>query len=326
MIVMKLTSFLLLLTALAAVAATEEQLNQRFTVESGGQLVVDVNFGSIDVVTHASAEVVVDVWRKITRKNKADEEEFLKDHPVTFSQDGNTVTVRCRRKGVGGWSWGGRSRMQGKYTITVPAQFDAQLKTSAGSIAVSDLAGEVKANTSGGGLRFAHLRGPLDGDTSGGGIHVTDCEGKLKIHTSGGGIDVRGGSGSLDGHTSGGSVVVKGFEGDARVGTSGGGLTIENVVGPVEGSTSGGSVSAVLPSPLPGNVKLSTSGGGVTVVVPAEAAFDLDASTSAGRVSSDLPVTVVGKVARDRLEGTVNGGGKSVVLRSSAGSIHLKKR
>jgi hypothetical protein len=38
-----------------------------------------------------------------------------------------------------------------------------------------------------------------------------------------------------------------------------------------------------------------------------------------------LPVTVVGKVARDRLKGTVNGGGKSVVLRSSAGSIHLKK-
>jgi hypothetical protein len=64
----------------------------------------------------------------------------------------------------------------------------------------------------------------------------------------------------------------------------------------------------------------------VTVVVPGDAAFDLDASTSAGRVSSDVPVTVVGKVARDRLKGTVNGGGKSLVLRSSAGSIHLKKR
>jgi len=322
---MKLTSTLFLISSLAAVAATEEQLNKRFTVEPGGQLVVDVDFGSIELTTHATGEVVVDVWRKVTRKNKADEEEFLRDHPVTFSQDGNTVTVRCRRKGVGGWSWGGRSRMEGKYTITVPAQFDAQLKTSAGSIAVSDLAGEVKANTSGGGLRFAHLRGPLDGGTSGGGIHVSDCGGNLKIHTSGGGIDVSGGSGSLDGHTSGGSVVVKGFEGDARVGTSGGGLTIENVIGPVEGSTSGGSVSAVLSSPLEGDVRLSSSAGEVTVVVPEDAAFDLDASTSAGRVSTDLPVTVVGKVERDHLKGTVNGGGESVVLRSSAGSIHLKK-
>ena len=322
---MKPTLVLLLISSLAALAATEEQLNKRFTVQPEGKLVVDVDFGSIDVATHETGEVVVDVWRKITRKNKADEEEFLQDHPVTFSQDGNTVTVRSHRKEGSQSSSSGRSRTEAKYTITVPAQFNAQLKTSGGGIAVSNLAGEVKANTSGGGLRFARLRGPLDGDTSGGGIHVTDCEGKLKIHTSGGGIDVRGGSGSLNGHTSGGSVTVKAFKGAADVGSSGGGLTIENVVGQVEGSTSGGSVSAVLPSPLPGDVSLSTSGGGVTVVVPADVAFDLDAWTSAGRVSSELPVTVVGKLERDRLKGTVNGGGKSVVLRSTAGSIRLKK-
>jgi DUF4097 and DUF4098 domain-containing protein YvlB len=76
---------------------------------------------------------------------------------------------------------------------------------------------------------------------------------------------------------------------------------------------------------LEGDVRLSTSGGGVTVVVSEHAAFSLDAATSAGRVTSDLPVTVIGKVERDRLKGTVNGGGKSVVLRSSAGSIRLKK-
>jgi DUF4097 and DUF4098 domain-containing protein YvlB len=322
---MKLTLFLLAFTTFAAVATTEETLNKRFTVQPEGRLVVDVDFASINLSTNGTGEVIVEVWRRITRRNKADEEKFLQDHPVTISHEDNTVTVHCRRKRAGSWSWGGRSRIEAKYTITVPADFNAQLKTSGGGIAVSNLAGEVKANTSGGGLRFAHLRGPLEGDTSGGGIHVTDCEGKLKIHTSGGGIEVSGGCGSLDGHTSGGSVTVKGFHGDAHFGTSGGGLTIENVIGKVEGSTSGGSVSAVLPAPLPGDVELSTSGGAVTVAVPAEAAFDLDASTSAGRVSSDLPVTVVGKVARDRLKGTVNGGGKSVVLRSSAGSIRLKK-
>ncbi len=322
---MKLTFFLLAFTACPAVAATEEQLNKRFTVQPEGRLVVDVDLGSIQVSTNGTGEVIVDVWRKITRRNKADEEKFLQDHPVTFSQKGNTATVRCRRKGAAGWSWGGRSRIEAEYAITVPADFNAQLKTSGGGIAVSNLAGEVKANTSGGGLRFAHLRGPLDGDTSGGGIHMTDCEGKLNIHTSGGGIDVSGGSGSLDGHTSGGSVTVKAFRGDAHVGTSGGGLTIENVLGQVAASTSGDSVSGVLPSPLSGDVKLSTSSGGVTVAVPADAAFDLDAATSAGRVSSDLPVTMMGKAARHHLEGTINGGGKSVILRSSAGSIRLKK-
>ena len=72
-------------------------------------------------------------------------------------------------------------------------------------------------------------------------------------------------------------------------------------------------------------VKLETSGGGVTVRVAENSAFDLDAATSGGGVSSDLPVTVVGKIAHDHLKGPVNGGGKPVVLRTSGGSIHVKK-
>ena len=100
---------------------------------------------------------------------------------------------------------------------------------------------------------------------------------------------------------------------------------MENVSGKVTGETSGGSISAVFASPGPNEVKLSTSGGGVTVRVPENAAFDLDASTSGGSVSSDLPVTVVGKVASSHIKGPVNGGGKPVVLRTSGGSIHVKK-
>jgi hypothetical protein len=45
MIAMKLTLFLLLFAALTAVAATEEQPNRNFSVQPGGKLVVDVDFG-----------------------------------------------------------------------------------------------------------------------------------------------------------------------------------------------------------------------------------------------------------------------------------------
>ena len=89
---MKLTLFLLPLTALAALAATEEQLNKHFTVQPEGKLVVDVDFGSIDVTTHATDEVVVDVWRKITRKNKADE--------VHTSGGGKSVVLRSSAESI----------------------------------------------------------------------------------------------------------------------------------------------------------------------------------------------------------------------------------
>src|SRR5438128_4146322 len=322
---MKLSCILLFASCLAACAETEEQINKRFAVQEGGKIVVDVDFGSIDVHTNATSEVVVDVFRKIKRGSKSDEEAFLRDRPVTFSQDGNTITIHSRATSNRALTWRHSQRMEGKFTITVPAAFHAQLKTSGGGITVSDLTGEVKAGTSGGGLRFTRLHGTLDGDTSGGSIRLADCEGALKLHSSGGGIEVSGGSGTLDGDTSGGSVVVKDFRGPAQVGTSGGGITLENVTGKVDGSSSGGSISARFSSPLAEAVKLETSGGGVTVRVAATSAFNLDASSSGGSVSSDLPVTVVGKIARDHVKGAVNGGGKPMVLRASGGGIHVRK-
>ena len=322
---LKLIPILVFAGCLAVSAETEEHMSQRFTVQPGGKVIVDVDFGSIDVSTNASGEVVTDVVRKVSRRSKSSEEEFLRERPVTFSQDGNSVTIRSRAKTKTGSIWRGWQRTEAKYTITVPAQFNVKLNTSGGSVTVADLTGETKANTSGGGLKFSRLHGPLDGGTSGGGIRVSDCDGVLKVHTSGGGIDVSGGAGTLEGGTSGGPVTVKDFRGPAHVETSGGGITIENVVGRVAGSTSGGSISARFSSPLSDELKLETSGGGVTVVLASDSAFNLDAETSGGGVSSDLPVTVSGKVARDHLKGPVNGGGKPVVLRSSGGSIRVKK-
>jgi DUF4097 and DUF4098 domain-containing protein YvlB len=324
---MKITLFLLLLASGTALAVTEENLNKTFAVTAGGKLVVDVDFGAIEVSTNAvPTEIVVDVRRKVTCKKKADEERFLRENPIQFLPQGNTLTIRCRTQDKNRWFSGRSNRQEGRFTIRVPAQFNAKLNTSGGPIAVSDLTGEMNADTSGGGLRFTRLHGALKGDTSGGPIHVADCDGAIKIDTSGGGIEVTGGGGSLAGHSSGGGVTVKTFNGPLSVDTSGGGITLENVNGKVKASTSGGPVNAVLLAPVPGEVNLSTSGGGVTVKVSEGASFTLDAETSGGGVTCDLPVTVQGKIEHGRLKGTVNGGGQAVILRSSGGGIHIKKK
>jgi hypothetical protein len=316
---------LLLISSIAASAATEEKLNQRYSVQPGGTVVVEVDFGAINVSTNGTSEVVVDVWRKIGRKKKADEEAFLRDHPVTFTQDGNTVSIRSHGKTRSSWSWTGRNSNEATYTVTVPARFSAQLRTGGGSVDVVDLTGDVRADTGGGALSFSRLAGPLRGDTGGGSVKASACDSSITLRTGGGGVEVISSSGTLDGTTGGGSVTVREFQGPAHVRTGGGGLTIERVQGAVDGSTGGGSISAVLPSEVSGPVKLSTGGGGITVRVPTTAAFELDARTSGGSVSTDLPVAVVGKVEHGRLQGPVNGGGKTVELRSGGGGIHLKK-
>jgi DUF4097 and DUF4098 domain-containing protein YvlB len=284
---MKLASTLLFIGCLAAIADTEERLDKRFNAEPGGKLVVDVDFGSVEVTTSPNREVKIDVFRKVKRGGKEDEDAFLKERPVNFAQDGNTITIQSRATTKN--SWRGSQRTEGKYTITVPADFNAQIKTSGGHISIADLRGNVKAKTSGGSLKFTRVRGPLDADTSGGNIRVADCDGPLNLDTSGGSID------------------------------------IDNAKAKIDASTSGGNVSAQFAAALSDEVTLKTSGGNVTLRVPEKSAFDLDASTSGGSVSSDLPVETAGKPKRTHLKGSVNGGGKSVVLRTSGGNVHVKK-
>src|SRR5262249_4481045 len=227
---MKLISTLLLASGLAAWAQTEEQIHKQFTVHPGGKLIVDVDFGSIEVGTNANPEVAVDVSRKVMMESKAEEEAFLADRPVEISQQGDTVTVHSRAV-PGAVKPHGRTRTQAKYQILVPATCQAHLQTGGGGISVSDLSAKVKASTSGGSLAFAHLRGDLDGKTSGGSIRLRDCEGAQKVNTSGGSIESDGGSGKLEGDTSGGRITVMGFRGPVRVETTGGGLTFKDVAG-----------------------------------------------------------------------------------------------
>src|SRR5207253_6065602 len=168
----KITIILLLSSCLAVSAETEEQINKRFAVQPGGKLIVDVDFGSIDVSGKPSSEVVADVVRKISRGDKADEEAFLGGRPVTFSQEGNRITIHSRAKSKESGSWHGRQRTEGKYTITVPAHFDVQIKTSGGPIALRDLTGEAKAATSGGAIEVSDGERSLHGNTSGVSIDV----------------------------------------------------------------------------------------------------------------------------------------------------------
>lgn len=322
---MKYPVFAMLVGACLLGQAAEDALTKSLAVSANGTLVVDIDFGSIEVVSHATKEVQIDVRRKVTLRSEAAETAFLAERPIVVSTDGSTLTVRARKPGKRmGWNWGG-SKLEGKYLIKVPAGFAAELKIQGGKIEVKNLAGGVRANTSGGSLSFHGIQGGIDGDTSGGSIQVENSVGTLTLDTSGGSIRLDGGSGTLKAETSGGSISIKNFKGDASAETSGGSITFEKVHGELNGSTSGGSIKASTDALVEKEIRLETSGGGITLSVPASSAFELDAATSGGGVSSELPVEGAGKPQRSSLQGAVNGGGKLVKLRTSGGSIRIKK-
>lgn len=322
-----LTALILVsLTSFTAFAATEENLHETKAAKPGGKLVVDVDFGSIDISPGDNDKVVIDAHRKVEMSSKEKEQEYLAAAPITITTEGEKVILRANEKheslGKQFWRMMGHSRTEGHYTVKVPASFNLDLDTSGGDVSARGVSGSVKVDTSGGDLAFSQIRGDLHADTSGGNIVAKDCDGKTDLDTNGGRIEVTGGRGQLKADTSGGNVTVLNRVGDTKVESSGGKLRLGNISGKLSAETSGGSVSAILPSPVAGDVRLETSGGSITVVTPANAALTIDAETSAGGIRSDLPISRL-SADDDSLKGTLNGGGTKLVLRSSAGSIEI---
>jgi len=320
------TLILVSLTTLTAVATTEENRHETRPAKPGGTLVVDVDFGSIDVAPGENDKVVIDAHRKIEASSKEKEQEYFKAVPITITTEGDRVIVRAIHKheslGSQLWKMVGHTRTEGRYTIKVPANFNADLDTSGGDISANGLTGNIKVDTSGGDLTFGQIHGDIHADTSGGNIVAKDCDGSTKLDTSGGRIEVTGGRGTLNADTSGGNVTVLNRVGDTKVESSGGKLRLGNISGKLNAETSGGAVSAILPSPVAGDVRLETSGGSITVITPPNAPLTIDAETSAGSIHSDLPISRL-SADSDSLKGTMNGGGIKLVLRSSAGSIEI---
>jgi Putative adhesin len=322
-----LTSLILVsLTSFGVLAASEENIHETKAAKPGGKLVVDVDFGSIDVTAGENDKVVIDAHRKIEMSSKEKEQEYLAAAPITITTEGDKVILRANEKheslGKQFWRMMGHTRTEGHYTIKVPASFNLDLDTAGGDVSANGITGSVKVDTSGGDLTFGQIHGDLHADTSGGNIVAKDCDGKTDLDTNGGRIEVTGGRGQLKANTSGGNVTVLNRVGDTKVDSSGGKLRLGNISGKLDAETSGGSVSAILPSPVAGNVRLETSGGSITVLTPPNAALTIDAETSAGGIRSDLPISRL-SADEDSLKGTLNGGGTKLTLRSSAGSIEI---
>lgn len=325
-------------------ADTEDHIKKSFAVSGEGQLLIRADRGSIQVNPIESDKVEVEVIRIVKRSNDDKAREILKNHEVTFNQQGNDIEIRAENPRKGASIWGDLWRQfQVRYVISVPRKFNLDLKTAGGSITVADLSGKLRSETSGGSLRFGSIHGPVWGKTSGGSIEVAEAIGKLDVETSGGsirvtkalaeahlktsggGIRVGESTGKLEAHTSGGSIHIQKSADDVIVRTAGGGIEIESASGSVDASTSGGSVTLRLNAQPKSDCRAATSGGNINVYLAEKIGFNLDAKTSGGRVVSDLPVTVQGEHKSSSLHGKLNAGGPNLTLRTSGGGIHLKR-
>ena len=316
-----------LVCASPAHAETEDTIRKTLPASTATHLKLDADFGSISVQSGTGQTVNMEVFFRGDPPDRAEFNRMLHDFRLDVSQQGSEIRVNGIF--VHGWEpaisfvidnmfSGGSSICRNwqcltysrwlrgiDYRISVPKQFSADLSTSGGPIAVSDLKGDVTAHTSGGSITLNGTQGRVIAHTSGGPIRMTDIGGDVDASTSGGGISIEGASGHVKAHTSGGPI------------------NAMEIGGTIDASTSGGGVTASLSGQPKGECRLTSSGGPITVKLPGDSRVTLEASTSGGSVSTDFPVQYAGERHRSELHTVLNGGGPLVYVHTSGGGVRI---
>lgn len=319
--------FAILTAACLVYGVAGDTIEKSFQVRPGGKLILETDIGSIEVFSRNTNTLEVEVIQEAKTASSSRAERILEDFEVSFRQSGNTVYVTGEyRKGSLSRFWNNIGRyIRVKFQVTVPQEFNVDLKTRGGSISVDDLKGSVHSQTSGGSLSFSRIDGPVHGRTSGGSIRMTSCSGNADVKTSGGSITLGDVNGDVIAHTSGGSIKVGRAKGTVDVHTSGGGIRVEEARGTIKAHTSGGSITAYLSDQPESDCSLTTSGGSITVHLAERIGMDLNARASGGRVYTEFPVLIRGEISKSSLKAKINDGGPELHLYTSGGSIYIRK-
>ena len=122
--------------------------------------------------------------------------------------------------------------------------------------------------------------------------------------------------------TSNGSITATNITGIVTARSSNGNITVTGVRGLGDLRTSNGNIDAELPA-LHENLEIRTSNGSITLFLDSALEADLEASTSNGTVdASNLNVDIT-ELEQTSLAGSMNGGGRSISISTSNGSIDL---
>lgn len=175
--------------------------------------------------------------------------------------------------------------------IQTPRQFNLEVRSAGGSIAIAGLEGNINGRSGGGSLDITDSKGQIGLTTGGGSISVKNCALDGKVSTGGGSVMIESNTGNLKGWTGGGTVSYKGSTGvagdtpgeKARVVTGGGNINLHDVPNGADVSTGGGSIHIESGR---GHVKALTGGGSIVI-------GNLDGSVEATTGGGSINVTIV---------------------------------
>lgn len=211
---------------------------------------------------------------------------------------------------------------------------DVNLQTGGGRITVRSVKGKINASTGGGDMVImSGLQGAVL-EAGGGNIQVKQCSGKLRVSTGGGNIDLGDISGPVEMETGGGSIRLASAKGPVRAETGAGRIELNGVSAATAETGAGGIVAKFIGSSAERtDSSLETSAGDITVYIAPNVAITVRADIEAANghnIHSDFSDIRINAEKSDwgepravSAEGTLNGGGPVLKLRTTTGDIRI---
>jgi hypothetical protein len=222
-----------------------------------------------------------------------------------------------------------------------------------GNVDVGASSGDLNVHTGGGNIHIASAKGRVVTESGGGNIVIGAGAQTVNVQTGGGAIEVKNCLGEIKAQSGGGSLDLGQIGGRAYLETGGGSIRLTSASGPVVASTGGGAIQlwglsqgakvetgggGITAEFVPGNFtgsSLETPAGDIVVYLSPNLKANIRASVELARgksgITSDFPevkVTTEGGQWGPKsmyAEGSLNGGGPTLTLRTNVGSIQIRR-
>ena len=263
---------------------------KRFTVTGTPDVTLVTFGGAIEIRAWDKPDVLVEVERQGATK------EVAEAIVIKAEQEGSRIRVEARRPDTGEsllHTFVSPSR-SARIVASLPTTCNLLARSGDGSIQAEQLNGRIELRTEDGPVRGIDLSGDVHVDTDDGSIRLEPVDGAVHVRTGDGSVVVTGRLTAVRAETGDGSVVLR---------------------------AEAGSVMA-------DSWEIASGDGGVVVYLPERFDADLDASTADGVIRADTELGVEPREAVDKrvLQARLGQGGRTFRIRTTDGSINLRRR
>ncbi len=218
----------------------------------------------------------------------------------------------------------------GDVTLEQAAPNTVTARSSSGTVSLEqvDVDGSVELSSGYGNVSFeSGAAEAVEASTSSGSVTLTDLNltGAVEARSDYGDVSVTRvtAPGGYTLASSSGDVALDGAAGQVSAESGYGNVSVENAVEVTLSLLSRGGTVSFAGSLGAGPHTLRSNYGNVSLLLPPDTAADIELSTGYGSIRSAFPITLSGDIEEEHWQGTLNGGGVSLTVRTDSGSITL---